>query len=436
MIDSKLDWYPHVLHLERKTLAIRNSLVRCSKATWGISFHNLMILYNNAILPIISYAAEIWSIQTSRRTKLKLQQIQRSFLLFSTKAYRTVSNDALQVISGVMPIDLALLLRNDIKAITNGQVTNAVFTERHKIETSAKMGLIHPRDNNIRVDISGSLGEARVRLYSDGSKTIDHVGAGVIAEEDSKEIFIRAQRLHTECSVFQAELCGIRMAAEWIQNQQCKALSYSIHVDSRAALLAVANKQATHPLAVEIRNQIIALNKSTSITLHWVKGHAGLRGNERADYLAKTAASHKTTIEYDAIPISRGKQILRTYYNQIWNANYINSTKATHTKLFIPSITHRLSLSLWPNFPLTQFLTNHGRFKDYLFRMNKSPSPFCNCPEKKIQTAVHLLTECSLYSRERPAVLQSQPLPLVTKTFINTITVMQFLKYVFQNLQP
>jgi hypothetical protein len=33
MLDSKLDWYPHTKYLENKLLLIRNSLVRCSKAT-------------------------------------------------------------------------------------------------------------------------------------------------------------------------------------------------------------------------------------------------------------------------------------------------------------------------------------------------------------------------------------------------------------------
>jgi hypothetical protein len=151
----------------------------------------------------------------------------------------------------------------------------------------------------------------------------------------------------------------------------------------------------------------IELRNSTSITFHWVKGHAGLKGNERADYLAKIAASYDTTIAYDTIPINRGKQILEEYYITIWNATYINSANASHTKLFIPTIFHRLSLPLWPKFILTQFLINHGSFRSYLHKMNKTPSSTCSCPDKAVQTAHHLVTECSLFSRERPTVLQS-----------------------------
>jgi len=64
----------------------------------------------------------------------------------------------------------------------------------------------------------------------------------------------------------------------------------------------------------------IELRNSTSITFHWVKGYAGLKGNERADYLDKITTSYNTTIAYYAIPINREKQILEEHYIKIWNA--------------------------------------------------------------------------------------------------------------------
>jgi len=107
------------------------------------------------------------------------------------------------------------------------------------------------------------------------------------------------------------------MAVDYIPSQRQKTSSYAINVDSKAAILVIANKHTTHPLAVVTRLKTIELKISTSITFRWVKGHAGLKGNERADYLAKTAASYSTTIAYDAIPINRGKQILEDYYIKI-----------------------------------------------------------------------------------------------------------------------
>jgi len=67
ILDCKLDWFPHTQYLENKLLLIRNSLVRCSKATRGMSFHNLMTVYKHAILPAFTYASEAWSTTISKR---------------------------------------------------------------------------------------------------------------------------------------------------------------------------------------------------------------------------------------------------------------------------------------------------------------------------------------------------------------------------------
>jgi ribonuclease HI len=120
-------------------------------------------------------------------------------------------------------------------------------------------------------------------IYIDRSKTENHVGASMVAVQDSKGIHINTKRLNTTCTVFQAELYGISMAIDWIQSHGKRTSSYAINVDSKAALLAVANKHTTHPIAVAIRVKTIKLRNSTSITFLWVKGHAGLIGNERAD---------------------------------------------------------------------------------------------------------------------------------------------------------
>jgi hypothetical protein len=87
--------------------------------------------------------------------------------------------------------------------------------------------------------------------------------------------------------------------------------------------------------------------------------------------MAETVASYNPNITYDAIPVSRGKQLQEDYYTQIWAETYLNSGKASHTKPLIPSISHRKSLSLWPNHILTQLLTNHGFFGSYLHKMKK-----------------------------------------------------------------
>jgi hypothetical protein len=176
MLDCKLDWYPHAQYLDNKFLHIHNSLVRCSKATWGMSFYNLMTAYTYTILPAITYVSEAWSTLISKRAKSKLQQVQRSFLVLITKAYRRVSHKALSAIAGIMPIDQAMHLYKDIRAISRSKTTNTVINELKKIKIPIKTRGIHPKDNHIRVDLSGTEGNTNVSIYTDGSKTKSRQG--------------------------------------------------------------------------------------------------------------------------------------------------------------------------------------------------------------------------------------------------------------------
>ena len=69
----------------------------------------------------------------------------------------------------------------------------------------------------------------------------------MVAVKNCREIHIETQRLNIECTVCQVELCVIGMAVDWSLNVRRKSSSYAINVDSKSALLAIANKHSTHP---------------------------------------------------------------------------------------------------------------------------------------------------------------------------------------------
>ena len=95
-----------------------------------------------------------------------------TYLIFQTKAYKSVSNDALQAIAGIMPIDQAISLYKDTRAIARGQQTNAIIVQLKKIETPTKLKGINPTENLIQVVLSGEERLADVTLYTDWSKTL------------------------------------------------------------------------------------------------------------------------------------------------------------------------------------------------------------------------------------------------------------------------
>ena len=152
------------------------------------------------------------------------------------------------------------------------------------------------QERNCTVQFRGAHNVARITLLVRFAQVAFKIYSDRIQTHETGREWRRKIRFET---IFQAQLYGISMAMKWIQSQSRSISACAINVDSRAALLSIANKQTTHPLATAIREKIINLRHTTSVTLHWVKGHAGLNGNETADYLAKTAASYCTIIAYD-----------------------------------------------------------------------------------------------------------------------------------------
>jgi hypothetical protein len=57
--------------------------------------------------------------------------------------------------------------------------------------------------------------------------------------------------------------------------------------------------------------------------------------------------------------------------------------------------------------------------------------------DKFMHSSNHIdhMTECGLFTRERPAVLQSLPLPLILKYHTNTVGITSFLEHILHTLQ-
>jgi ribonuclease HI len=93
-----------------------------------------------------------------------------------------------------------------------------------------------------------------------------------------------------------AELSGIQLAFATIRSQ--KYTHATIYCDSQYAINVVTGVFKAHKnkeLVAEIAAEYAALRKSlTTLSLEWVRGHAGTNGNEFADKCAKKATQLKT----------------------------------------------------------------------------------------------------------------------------------------------
>jgi hypothetical protein len=112
------------------------------------------------------------------------------------------------------------------------------------------------------------------------------------------------------------------------------------------------------------------------ITLCWVKAHAGIRGNELADTLAKKVATNKTIPEsYNKIPKSVVIKESEDESTKKWQRNWTQTLKGKTTKEYFPDVAERLNLKLQLTQNFTAIVSGHGKKRDYLHRFNRGRGP-------------------------------------------------------------
>jgi len=95
--------------------------------------------------------------------------------------------EALSAIAVTMPIKQGMQLYKDRISISRAIPINAVIAALKKIETPTKTRGIHPKYNHISIDLSGKERNAITKIYTDGSKIGNHVGASMVAEKTPRK---------------------------------------------------------------------------------------------------------------------------------------------------------------------------------------------------------------------------------------------------------
>ncbi|CAG4939333.1 unnamed protein product [Parnassius apollo] len=236
-----------------------------------------------------------------------------------------------------------------------------------------------------------------------------------------QKLYIKKRlKLHTSCSVFQAELLAIKEACEWTLDRRLKQgderhqRGTRMHMgfkeviqilsDSQAALRALQKRSNTHPIVAKTHDTIYtAAQVDLNFIFSWVKGHAGDAGNEIADETAKGAATQHKTPDYAKFPMSFVKRTMREKTWRTWQTRYESAEQGARTKELLPKLTD--ICALWKatkvSFQLTQALTGHGYHKEYLHRFKIAADPFCPCDNTTTQTLTHLLRECPRFEYNR-----------------------------------
>jgi hypothetical protein len=109
IFDYKLTFRDHINLMAEKCTKLAFALAKSAKINWGLGHKALQIIYVGGILPLLLYGAPVWIRATEKETyKNKLTRIQRLINIKMAKAYRTVSREALCVITGMTPAHIII----------------------------------------------------------------------------------------------------------------------------------------------------------------------------------------------------------------------------------------------------------------------------------------------------------------------------------------
>ncbi|GBN08404.1 hypothetical protein AVEN_84231-1 [Araneus ventricosus] len=117
------------------------------------------------------------------------------------------------------------------------------------------------------------------------------VGSSVVVYYHGQEIYHNECRIFDHASVFQAQIQGIDMVLEFVQN----TVSWGrvcIFADSLSLLEALAAIKNSNPHVCRLKQKSLIILKTRQVDFQWVEAHVGVTGNERADVYAKQATAH------------------------------------------------------------------------------------------------------------------------------------------------
>ena len=148
-------------------------------------------------------------------------------------------------------------------------------------------------DKKNAIRFESVLNQNTVKVYTDGSKLDGRVGAGFNAEypnNSPKQAFFH---LGIYSTVFQAEVVAISEMAKNLLWDKMHNQSIVVLVDSQTAIKGLIKCTVTSITVINCIRNLTQLGKQNHVSIAWIPGHAGVHGNEVADYLAKSGSKSK-----------------------------------------------------------------------------------------------------------------------------------------------
>lgn len=436
-LDCKLHWG---LTLENKIKRAKQMLFMLRQATskkWGPKPRYIKWAYNAIVKARITYGAIVWGPALRHkihRDKLNKVNILAASMIGNTR--KSTPRIALEIMYDLPPLDLAVtyeaiasLARNRRVIVRDWPGFNSKFRTLightlywEKLAKDMRLDIndtdsikldIWEKNFNVNTDSFDNTGPpipSQVNIYTDGSKTDEHVGSGFTIYINGNEFCYESIRLSENNTVYQAEVFAIKQAIMTLTNFNRPDLQYiKLFSDSQAALLSLAQWKMKSKLVVDT---VMALNtlgkRCIRLELNWIKAHHNYEGNERADELARNAV-YNNIIRFDINPPhSYFKKKLWEQVYAIWTDRWTEDKTCRMTKFFFPYC-HKgkakeiLKLSRKQSRRLIEIVTGQNDLH-YINNKVMNTDTLCRFCEEEEETFDHLVTECPCFYTQRTEI--------------------------------
>ncbi|XP_035213928.1 uncharacterized protein LOC118187760 [Stegodyphus dumicola] len=325
-----------------------------------------------------------------------LYTIQRPFALGITRAYRTTSSDALNVLAGLLPLHIRVeeeAARQIILQLKKPTVFDEEYFHPEEYEVIDRPLHVHPasKGTGVKVTINPSTTNSPTlfNIFTDGSKMDEKAGCSyIVMRHDTIQARWKAQ-LRQHNSVFQGEAIAIAQAVNYLLSSNIH--NATIKTDNLSSLHAIImNPNHVSKIIQGIQANLRQCN--LHIKLEWIKAHAGHLGNEMADQLAKEAALGPTDLQFNIPwPVTFLKKSLRLKAIGKWQQEWDDSTTGRRVHYHISYVDTERNIA---NSQLVRYISGHGPFPVYFYRFGICSSDQCTCGHTG--SPEHYLTSCPL----------------------------------------
>ena len=448
--DSKLSFIPHIKALKLSCLKALDILRVVGHTDWGADRTTLLRLYRSLIRSKLDYGSIVYGSAPEYALKL-LDTIHHQGLRIALGAFRTSPVKSLYVEAEETSlkhrrIKLSMNYLLKLKSLPENPAYDCVFngSPSEIFETSkstppfgvrtlhhASQADIRLRDIDCRrtetlppwrqpkIEVDLTLDKFKKdetnnlvyqqefldlkekyrnfqEIYTDGSKKEEKTGAAIYCPSDPDKCC--QIRLKDNTSVFNAELEGFLMALKTLNRHQKSNLV--LYTDSLSALQALLNPVKANGVVHKILNLIELLSRNCRLCFVWIPGHAGIKGNEKVDHLAKSALQQPVNRNYFSI-YSDFKPLVKTYIQRIWQEDWDTEINNKLHEI-IPNLNEKPPSVKLPRKEETIMhrLRIGHTWLTHCFILKKEPLPICVSCNTNLSVK-HILLECTDFDQQR-----------------------------------